>query len=226
MKNPNDFQIKQTIIGDLDGEFKQYHGGITSELNQYLISICVDLDTAWNDWQSQVKFGGASVSGMGIGGWSGNGNGGAFNMQFSLNLNPKYNTPDEAKLTSKLNARIKEAFNSWISSYQFAGVSFVGSSTATPQSPGAFNAMNTPINISSGNKSGFANLGSLVRSDMGWDYSKSKTGLLADAICSAIKSLHDSWVSSTFIMNNSAMGVAAPGSGNGASASSMDGMVV
>ena len=36
----------------------------------------------------------------------------------------------------------------------------------------------------------------------------------------------DSWVSSTFIMNNSAMGVAAPGSGNGASASSMDGMVV
>ncbi len=231
---PTSAELKTAIISELGSNFK-YSGNevpkgesqITKDLDDYIAHICEDVTQAWSDWQSAVKFGGVGVTGAGLGSWTGSGTGGAFDTAFSLSIDPKYGTAGETTLTQSIQNRIKDAFNEWISSFTMAGDTFAGTSTATPSSPGSFNAINAPILLSSrGTTTKFTSLADDVMGGLtGFDLANSIVRNFVDALSNGIKTKFESWRNATNLTNNTVMGGAAAGTGAGSGTSQMNGVI-
>lgn len=227
-------ELKTAIISELGLNFK-YSGdeipkgesNITQDLDDYLAYICEAVIQAWSNWQSAVKFGGAAVTGAGLGIWTGSGAGGTFNTAFSLSITPKFGTADETTLTTAIQNRIKDAFNEWINSFTMAGDAFTGTSTATQSSPGVFNAINAPILLSSrGTTTKFTSMADDVMGDLtGFDLSNSIVRDFMDAFSNGLKTKFDSWRSTANLVNNAVTGTAAAGTGAGSGTSSISGVI-
>jgi hypothetical protein len=222
---PSSNSILSAIKLELPDEMKKNNGDVTDALSQMLNDICNSVNGAWSTWASEVKFGGATVSGLGIGTWTGTGIGGSFSKTISMTIPYTYDTDGSKKLIDSLNSRIGAAFNEWINSFTFAGVTYTGTSTATSSSPGTFNATNSPTSLSSsGTIAKFGTLANDMYNDLGFESASIVVDLLS-AVQTATTNLFNTWRSSSTITGNSVSGTAASGAGTGSGTSSNDGVI-
>jgi hypothetical protein len=233
MSAPSASDLKTAIIGQLPSDFKtggteipKGEGGIPKALDDWLQAVCTGISTAWSTWQSTVKFGGASVTGLGIGTWTGVGSGGAFNASLSLNLNSMYGTVGETKMIGAVKDKFQAAFNAWVSGFALVACPFNGTSTATPTSPGPFTAINAPATLNNGPVTLMSSLGSDIKSVCGFDYANSKSGQFMDAVATALASKFQTWRTASHVTTNGVSGTAVAGTGSGSGTSQMNGVVV
>ena len=232
MAAPSASELKTAIIGHLPSDFKpsgnevpKGEGGITQALDDWLLQVCTGIASAWSTWQSTAKFGGATVSGAGIGAWTGSGSGGVFSTTPTLSLSAKYGTTDETILMNALKTKFQAAFNQWVSSFTLSGCIFTGTSTATPVNPGTFTANNAPQTLAIGTTTLMSSLGADMKSACGFDYANSKSGAFMDALGSALSSKFNTWRSASTMTSNSVTGAAVAGTGNGTGASLVNGVI-
>ena len=210
----------------LTARMKMNNGDTTSETTKLLQDISNEIATKWKDWASSVTFGGVTVSGAGVGTWVGTGSGGVFSKTITINIPYTYDTEGSKKMIDSLNARITAAFNEWINSFTFSGVSFNGTSTATPSSPGTFNAINIPTSLSlAGTTTKFGTLANDIKGDLNFEKDSIADDLFI-AIQNTVKDQFDSWRNESNITNNSVTGTAASGAGTGSGNSLNDGVIV
>jgi hypothetical protein len=217
--------ILLAIIGALTARMKMNNGTTTSETTKLLQDISNEIATKWKDWATSVKFGGVAVSGAGIGTWVGTGSGGVFSKTITIKIPYTYDTVNSKKMIDSLNTRITAAFNQWINSFTFSGVSYNGTSTATSSSPGAYNVINVPMSLSSsGTVAKFQTLANDIKGDLNFEKDSIADDLFT-AIQNTVKDQFDSWRNESKITNNSATGTAASGAGTGSGNSLNDGVI-
>ena len=201
------------------------HSPITNELQQWIDHISDEISIAWNNWQMGVKFGGVTVSGVGIGAWTGTGTGGKFDSKLSLNISPLYGTDGEKLVFDSLSHRFAAAFNEWVSSYEFSGVAYSGTSTATPTAPGTFSAISAPTSLNSGLRDKFSTLSDDICIDIGFDLSKSKIKEFLDTVQDGLSTEFNQWRSESVVGGDSVSGTAIIATGAGSGTSSDDGVI-
>lgn len=154
MPAPPGSAIKGLILSQLPSHYR------VQNFDLYLTALCAELSTAWGKWVSDAAWGNCVVVGAGVGGWAGVGAGGRFNKVGTVRMDPDavinamgwpskqgYKaefTQSQRKLILNISKVLDDKFSSWSKTVVFAGVGFVGTSTATPLSPGTFDARNVP----------------------------------------------------------------------------------
>lgn len=198
---------------------------------QFLNELSSSLASQWSSWQSGITGGKNSVNGLGIGAWSGVGSGGTLTEGSPLTISVHtYPAPAFQQYVDALRDVIKEKFNTWVTSFAFSSVPYLGTSTATPISPGTFNATgaNPPAPIGTlGSGTNPANIKSEVESRLSspFDLSKSALHILDQAIEDTITEQFTIWLNSSMFSGDSVTGVASPGSGSGSGTSSGNGVI-
>jgi hypothetical protein len=205
--------------------------------DKFRAALANEIAKQWGTWLKSCKWGGLAVTGQGIGAWAGNGNGGVLTAS-SMTISPDAVfsgagftvQTDAAKLfLNSLRDVLQNKFSTWVSSVKFKGVSFVGTSTATPLAPGAFMANNTPmplIAISTAPPiSGIRPIWeSQLRAIFKVDSDACSIKKFTYAVSSSVEELFVSqFLSTTMGMGSSATGPAAPSTGSGASVSTTAG---
>jgi hypothetical protein len=204
--------------------------GLTKSQDDFISLMAQDLATAWSTWQSSLLFGGATVTGVGLVTWAGSGVGGQFlpnPLPFTAQNPPEFvptapNTAYRASLTSAIQSK----FDNFMQTFTLIGAPYLGTSSATPLSPGVFFATITPLTLMSAATGPYmdgAAISAAIQSGLGFvppatDY--------YDAIGSALDGLFNDWLSLSTLTGNTVTGVAAPGAGTGVSVSLTDGLVV
>lgn len=163
MPSPTANQIGQAVINALPASFKSgptraaYPSNFDSATGlhksqlAFINQLASDLAGAWTSWMGQLLFGGVSVTGLGIGTWAGTGGGGRFqtnSLNFTIGLPSGFSaTPANTTMRQAIQAATINKFRDFITKYttQAAILDFVGTSTATIITPGAFLAVNDPI---------------------------------------------------------------------------------
>lgn len=239
MSAPTSIQLKTAIISNLPlytydetqsyivGGYKTAGGVITGGLNNFLTSICADISTAWSTWQSNVVYSGDTVVGAGLDTWAGTGSGGAFSIDLALTISDNFGqfqitTPLTVFVTA-IQTAWQTKFNAWKTSYHFSDVAFSGTSTATSQNSGIFDAVATPTKL---NTFGTAPSGTdtLIKSNMtGFNFTNSQVAVLTAAIGTGLESVWATWAAASTV-SPTATGVAAAGSGSGTGVS-MNGVI-
>lgn len=187
---------------------------------EYLDKVFAKVTDGWKKWQDAITWGGLTVSGGGVGAWSGVGSGGVMQgspyvMQpFSF----KKNSPQQIKYTKALADALAAKFTAFPATFKFSGIQYTGTCGATPINPGPVSAQNVPVPLqtagSGQNISGIAPIwkAALTPPDFNLNNPHAKSGQLIDAICKAIEqSFQTVWLASTMIQGNILTGAAAPG---------------
>jgi hypothetical protein len=224
MSVPSSNSLLSEIKKNLDSSMKKKDGSITDELEKMLRDVCDNIANQWDDWAGSVKFGGSTVVGLGVGAWAGAGTGGSFSKTIEINIPPTFDTDGSNKLAKYLSGNITDAFNQWINSYTFAGIAYSGTSTATPTSPGTFNAQNAPAPLTTGIATKFSTLASAVESQLGFEGGSIISKLLK-AIETGLMTKFEEWRSSSMITSNTVSGTAVVTTGSGTGSSSNDGVI-
>ena len=191
-----------------------------------------------------MKWGGLTVVGAGVGAWAGVGFGGSISAKpLKLSISAMTDsmafpvvTPATKKLVTNLDEILGPIFKDWADSVAFRGVPYMGTTMATPISPGTFDAQNLPpmtfLSASSGKlPSGISQKwNDKLKQEEGGvkfllDDPDVKTKEMTDAIGAALEMAFTTvWMLSR-ISGNSVSGSAAPG-GIGSGSSKMDGKVL
>lgn len=139
MPAPQPAQIKMLTLAS----FQQLGTGGT----EFLDIITAAIAQGWTKWALGLSWGNLTLTGAGVGAWSGAGVGGKISgSDFELPaVNFQKNSPENKKLVEGLADALPKAFTMWMNSFQFAGLQFTGASTATPTAPGTFTAANIPV---------------------------------------------------------------------------------
>jgi hypothetical protein len=242
---PSQSDLKNAIELAALADLKQNNKAIMPALSDFMDHFCKDLSTCWSAWAAggidpvtkaditKVKFGGVTVSGMGIGAWSGTGSGGSFDSTITISLSSFYNTTDERKLLNSMQTRLTAAFNEWIKSFVFTAAPYTGSSNATTNNPGATTGVtNSPVLLSSsGTIVKFGTLSADIVKDLGYPMKTEKTAgsiidKLTDAIQSGVSSQFKSWrTNSSISLNTMPSMTATAGTGTASGSSSNDGAI-
>jgi hypothetical protein len=222
-------------VSALVSKFKSlYTATLSPEGEEYVETFFGKLSSSWGTWQSGIKVGGATVNGVGVGAWAGSGGGGSAQggpFQLEPFVFKKQAKPQE-KLTLAFGKAVRAKFSDYISSVKTKPLSYVGASTASPTSPGNFNAVNVPTPLVSAftgtTPQGIAQivLAELTPPDFDISNPQAKTKELVNAIAGAIEQVFtETWLTSSSLSGNSVSGPAAP-TGTGSSPSLLDGTIV
>lgn len=197
-----------------------YGQQLGAEGEEYLDMLFDKISSAWDTWQKGISFGGLTAAGGGVGAWSGVGNGGAMTAQPFV-LEPfsfKNNSAQQLKFTSALASALKAKFAPFALSFKFSGVNYIGTSGATPTSPGPVNASCAPVPLTAAGTgeapSGIAGVwkAALTPPEFQLANPNAKSGELIDAIASAIEqSFQTVWLTSTVISGNTLKATGTPG---------------
>jgi len=212
--------------GEIISGYKDIAGNITTGLLNFLGQVCSDISTSWTTWQAGVIYAGDSVTGSGIGAWVGTGGGGVFDINMSLSISDNFGQaqimPEVSEFVEAISIGWQTKFNAWKTSYSFTPVSWAGTSTATPITPGVFVAAASELLITHGTAP--TGVGDLIKTNMpSFDLDNAQVGDLVDAIGTALETLWATWATNSTV-SPSVTGVASAGSGTG-SGTSVSGVV-
>ena len=201
-----------------------------ARFSQFLNEFSSSLASQWASWQSGLTGGKNNVTGLGIGVWSGTGGGGTITEGSPLEINLTTYPPGAfQQYVTALKSTIKTKFSGWASSFTFSSVPYLGSSTATPLSPGSFNATgaNPPAPIGTlGSGTNPSGIKSGVESQLGsFDLGKSAIPVLDQAIEDTISEQFSIWLNSSLFSGDTVAGVASPGAGSGSGTSQGNGVI-
>lgn len=210
---------------------------------KFVDAFSAELSTKWQSWTQGAQFGQLTVIGAGVGAWTGVGVGGQIRTQ-AITLDPAAiisaagfpGHPALEKFIKNSSKVIDQKFNAWSKSFLFAGASYVGTSGATPLSPGPFNAVIIPtplIALGTGtNPSGIGSSidGKLASSEDGDAFQTShplcKVKVFTAAFGAGIEQAFQTIFLTTTLGNaNSVTGTGAP-AGVGTASSKNDGKLV
>ncbi len=221
------------IFSGIDGRLTPpFQSPRHSSFNQFLNDLSSQLASQWSSWQSGLTGGKNNVSGLGIGAWIGTGGGGTITEGSPLEIAvTTYSAPAFEQYVGVLKDVFKEKFNLWTTSFVFSAVPYLGTSTATPLSPGSFNATGAtpPAPIGTlGSGTNPASIKSEIESRLSspFDLPKASLHILNQAIEDTIVEQFSIWLLSSMFTGDSVTGAAAPGSGSGAGMSQGNGMIV
>jgi hypothetical protein len=230
MPAPSQPAIYNSIKGNLPGVFK--NPSITAQQDDWLNALAGKISGAWSDWQNGIEGGGLEVCGSGLGTWTGTGEGGDLTEGPKMEWgNPKPGWPTEVKeLNDALVRYTKPEFNDWVSAYSFDSASYEGTTTATSNSSGTFDAeaVGTEDIATIGSGDPPAPIQPSVVSDLkaaGWrpDKSVAKIKEWIGAYDDMIQEQFQLWLDSTLWIDNTVQGPSAAGSGSGCGTSNNDG---
>lgn len=209
------FKHSNLPIGTGDSEFPD----ITIGFGNFLNKICTDISTSWAAWQATSIYAGDTVTGVGLGVWVGTGAGGIFSLPatfaISNNFGQAQTMPGITEFVSAISAGWTTAFNNWRTTYTFSGITFTGTSTATPLSPGVFAATGSSTLLAFGTKPTSSVIYSTVISNMpSFNLINSSVGETVNAISIALVSQWTLWATGSTV-SPTVTGVAAAGIGNG-----------
>lgn len=209
------FKHANLPIGSRDLEFTD----IAIGLGNFLDKICTDISTSWVTWQSTVVYAGDTVTGAGLGVWSGTGGGGIFSIPATFIISPNFGqaqvTPALTEFVSAISTGWTTVFNTWSTTYTFSGVAFIGTSTATPLTPGVFTAVGSSTLLAFGSKPTASVIYSTVISSMpSFNLTNSSAGEIVNAISMALANQWTLWATGSTI-SPTITGVALVGTGTG-----------
>ena len=236
MSAPSAYDIKGKIIeklpaqfkedpADLDDELKMRTNypdsytadGITKELCDFLQNIAEGISQGWSIWQSGLSVAGGTVTGGGIGTWTGIGN----NSEISgtppaIVINLTNSTEYSLEFVDAIAAEINTEFQDWTDSYKTSNVEYTGTSDATTNSAGTFTATNTLGSLRNlGDGKNPVGSSQNVQSGVTFDFEKSMAGQFLGAIESALNDLWQNWLTTNVISGLSVSGAASAGTGTG-----------
>jgi hypothetical protein len=179
----------------------------------YVDKLMAAVETAWKSWQNSMTWGGLAVSGGGVGAWSGMSPGGGmlqasspFQMEVFIF---KSGTPQQTKFTKGLADALASKFNAFPAGFKFSTIQFIGTSGATPVSPGPVQANSVAAPLSSAGKgqnpSGIADVwkASLTPPDFDFSNPNGKSEDLLKAIAKSIEqSFQTVWLMTTMAQGN------------------------
>lgn len=197
-----------------------YGQQLGAEGEEYLDLLFDKISSAWDTWQKGITFGSLTAAGGGVGAWSGVGNGGTMTAQPFV-LEPfsfKNNSAQQLKFTNSLASALKAKFAPFPLSFKFVGVSYMGTSGATPVNPGPVNAICTSMPLSAAGSgqapSGIADAwqAALTPPEFQLSDPNAKSGDLIKAIASSIEqSFQTVWLVTTMLSGNTLAAAGAPG---------------
>jgi len=203
--------------------------------DEFLDKLSEGFSTGWDSWQSGITGGENVVTGAGLGTWVGIGLDGVLvegtPLDFTIDVTNK--PPRFTEFETELVLALKNEFNSWATSFVFTSVPYSGTSLATPDDPGDFNAVGAlppaPIGtLGTGtNPQAIRPIVVSALDALGFDSSNPEFRLnyLLDAIDTALASIFTTWLGSTNFSGDSVSGTAAPGSGAGSATSDGNGVL-
>lgn len=202
----------------------------TQYTDEYTEKLFGEVERAWKDWQKNFKFGGLTVAGAGVGGWTGVGAGGRVQAKpYKGEVFVFYKQTDaQKKFQQSLYDTLEEVLKEVAQSINFVGVNYVGTSSATAVNPGQFQASAAPVPLKTvapmANLSGVGDrwIQKLTPPDFNLDHPQCAAKAMANAVASAIETAFSIWTTSTTISGGTASGPAAPG-GVGTGAAQFDG---
>ena len=215
MPAPESTAIKGLIIA-------AYGQQLGPDAEEYLDKLTSEINKSWDKWQKDMKCGQIMTSGAGVGAWAGMGSGGLIQgMPFIMApFSFKDNPPELMSLSSGVSQAMSTTFDPWPLSFKFSGINFLGTSGATPTSPGPVNANSIPAPLkTAGSGKSPSGIADLIKSNLqppAFDLSNplGKAGMLADAIGKAIEQAFEAtWLLST-MMSGTAL-LQAPGTPGG-----------
>lgn len=213
MPAPSTGQLKQKIIS-------AYGQQLSGDANDFVQMICDKVCDAWQKWQDGITWGTNTITGGGVGAWTGTGTGGVMaGTPFSMSpFSFKNNSPQQIKFTQGLAKTLATKFTAFPSSYKFTLVNYMGTSGATPIAPGPVNAqcVSAPLSgVGSGqNISGLSALWKpeLTPPDYDLTNPSAKAGDLVDAVSKAIEQCFQTvWLATTMIQGNIISTAGSPG---------------
>lgn len=245
MAAPTSAQIKTALYTALPMNFKsggarteypQFFApnGLTTAQDDFLSQFAGDLASTWAAWASALTFGGATVVGLGIGAWAGVGSGGAFlanplgfAAQNPLGFSPQ---PMNTVFRSALSAGINAQFADLLVKFTLVSVPYIGTSSATPLSPGVFLATNTTTTLLAASSGvvymAAATISATIRANLVGFVGVGLDPTYYNAIGDAMYSLMQTFLSTSTLNANTVTGVALAGAGTGTSISLPNGVVV
>lgn len=197
-------------------------------LTSFLTDLSSAINSAWAAWEAGITGGGNTVNGSGLGTWSGTGMDGTLTEGTPMTPTVStYSTPEFQEYANAVKTVLQNKFNLWVTTFVFTLVAYAGTSTATPISPGSFDAQNTPAAIGTlgngTNPSGIkADIETLLTS---FDLGNSAVPVLNQAIEDTIIEEFTNWLASAQFSGDTVSGDAAAGDGSGSGTSDGNGTI-
>jgi len=238
MAAPSQQALKDEFLAALDPLFKDGSGNVTPEQDEWLSALTQAISTAWQDWQDAISGGGLIVSGSGLGTWAGTGSGGGLTEGQALGWTAQPSFGRTSRLTELDDALVQftaDRFAMWVESYSFSGASYEGTSTATSNSPGTFDAtaVGEPLALIGSGTTPSAIEGDVIAQlkSKGWQPEKTdgdgtripKIHEWLDAYDAMLQDRFAWWLENTLWIDNTVQGPSAAGDGAGTGTSNMDG---
>ena len=231
MPTPSGPDIESAIRKYLPGSIFVGH----AQFEEFMPALGLGWSKAWKVWQDGITGGNNAIQGAGLGGWGGIGAGGGLSSRdkISIFVDWPYRVPRILEWEAAVNTVLTKEFNEWASTFVFTKAPYSGSSSASPISGGAANAVNVPLPIGT---IGFGdpplNLRSQVESILagnGWDVKNSlyQTGKFFDSMQSAITEVFTKWINTQGIFTGDIFqGAAAAGGGSSSGVSKGTGLIL
>ena len=231
----------------LKAEIELKMGSTTSQsphFQKFIKALTDEISLKWSKWILSMSWGGNTVVGAGLGAWAGVGNGGTLTAspyKFSAqkvftSAGFTVQTPASLKFLETLDKTMGKQFDAWVLSYKTNGDAYIGTSSASPVSPGVFSAVNTPTSLIALGK---GKEPSMIQKD--WEVLLESspdpvfnlnnefcyTRLFTSAVSSTIeKKFITEFLTNSNGVGDSVVGPSAPGSGSGAMQSIGTGKVI
>ena len=211
-----------------------YPGKLTPDTSEYAEKLFKEVSSGWGKWQSGIKFGNFIVQGGGIGAWAGVGNGPgiATAAPFVLTVFPfAKNTPEHVKFIQSLAQVLTIKFAEFISGFALPVASYVGTSGASPISPGPVAASIMPVPVATLATPPVKGIATqwkalLTPPDFNLAAPEGKGSDMIDSVSDTIEKIFaTSWSASSMLSGSSLITAGAPG-GVAAGTSQMDGTFV
>jgi len=228
MPAPPQSAIYKAIKDALPSAFRP----ITAEQDEWIDALAAEIHGGWADWQNGIEGGGLEVCGSGLGTWTGTGEGGNLAQNSPiLWSNPKPGwTTEISELNQFLLVHTRKEFSEWTAAYSFDGASYEGTSTATQNSSGTFDA--EAIGTEAIGDVGSGEFPSAIRPDVvadlkgaGWfpDEPVAEIKGWLNAYDNMLLGQFQSWLDNTLWIDNTVQGPSAAGDGSGCGTSNNDG---
>jgi hypothetical protein len=235
---PSATALKDEFTAYLDAGF--YHPDLTAEQDEWLSALSEAMSSAWADWQAGIVGGSLSVTGSGLETWTGTGSGGELteNTPMEWDSSPAFGRSPELKtLDDALSARVGDRFATWAGSYTFTSTPWQGTTTATQNSSGEFDAIVGDIALSdAGSGDNPQSVKDDVLADLngaGWDPGATdpdgnRVPLIIEwleAFDIMLESKFLDWLQATQYTANTCQGPSSAGDGSGTGISNQDGLL-
>lgn len=186
----------------------------------YVNSLFGAVEKGWKSWQDSILFDSLIVTGAGVGAFSGVGVGGVMTSAPFAATAPSFgkNSPEQVQFTQSLLTVLTEKFTRWPTTYKFSALNYLGTSGATPVTPGPVAAQNLPTQLKAagagGPIAGIADdwIKSLTPPMWDLDNPNAKSKPLVKAIAKTIEMTFESiWLTTTIAQGSPLVTTGAPG---------------